>query len=382
MQLTDVFIMSKAWAHAHGAEVTGALKPGPESPITTKAIGTGPFVLVSRRPENETVMRRNPNYWELLPDITELVYRVIPDKAARVAGLLEGKIDFVQDVPVEHLAELAKHPDVLLKSGPENRVIILGTNVTPHLRTATGEQTPNPLADRNVRYAIDIAIDRRAIQREVMNGQSIPTGVPAPPTINGYPQRFDHVRPPDRDRARELLKQAGYPEGFALPLDCPNDRYVNDALICEALAKQLSEIGIKLTPRLRSKSEHFPLIRSNKSDFYLFGWGVPTFDSEYVFRHLFRSGLPGQPSWNGTGFSEPAIDELIDSIANEINLMKRNQTIADVWWRVHAERIYIPIHVQTLTYAMRKGLDIDVDISDTPKLKYLRLGQPTQTSPY
>lgn len=378
IQLTDIFIMSEAWAAKHDVRAPQNHRNQDATAYTAlHANGTGPFILKSRQVGAETHLTRNANYWETLPPINEIIYRIIPDNEARLAALLDGKADFIQDVPIGKLDILRANPAITLKSGPENRVIFLGLNVTPTLRTAPANTDaaprPNPLADRRVRMALDIALDRSAIQRDVMKGQSIPTGVVAPPTINGFPQRLDRIAPPDREQAKALLKEAGHATGFPITLDCPNDRYVNDAEICKAVAAQLATIGVKLDVVLRSKRNHFPLVRNRKSDMYLLGWGVPTFDSEYVFRHLFHSAPPGEPAWNGTGFKDAKIDNQIESLASETNFTKRNQTISEVWWRAHAERIYIPIHVQTLTYAMRKGLDIDVDISDTPKLKFARI---------
>jgi peptide/nickel transport system substrate-binding protein len=385
MQLSDIFIMSKAWATTHGVQTPPTPNDNAPHHASTHANGTGPFIIVSREPGKETRMRRNPNYWEPLPDITELVFRSIPSNDARLAVILEGKFDFAQDVPITHLAELGQKPDITLKSGPENRVLFLGLNVTPHLRAPPVEPSDapatNPMQDRRVRMALDLALDRKAIQNGVMKGQSIPTGVVAPPTINGYPQQLDRVAPPDREQAKQLLKEAGFEAGFEVHLDCPNDRYVNDAGICLAISEQLKSIGVTAHVKLRSKTEHFPLLRNGQSDMYLLGWGVPTFDSEYVFRHLFHSVTEGRPAWNGTGYSNPKTDADIESLATETDLTNRNHTIADIWWRVHAERIYVPIHVQTITYAMRNGFDIDVHVSDTPMLKFARLGTARDTPP-
>ncbi|HUS97406.1 MAG TPA: ABC transporter substrate-binding protein, partial [Hyphomicrobiaceae bacterium] len=182
IQLTDVFIMSRQWTTTH--------LPG-NQPVVSTANGTRPFVLASRTPGKETVLKRNPNYWDTPPEITELVYRVIPGAKERVEALTQGTVDFLQDVPVESLPVLSKSQNTTVKIGPENRVILLGLNVTSMLRTGNAAGQPNPLADRRVRHAIDTTINRLALQRDVMKGQSIPTGVPAPPTINGYPSKLD-----------------------------------------------------------------------------------------------------------------------------------------------------------------------------------------------
>jgi peptide/nickel transport system substrate-binding protein len=376
LQLTDIFIMSKAWAQKHGVTVPQNFRAGQVTYAATHANGTGPFMLVDRVPGTRTHLKRNPQYWEPLPAITEVTYVTMPSKQARFDALVAGQVDFVQDVPVDRILALSRNANITLKQGSENRVIFLGLNVTPSMRSAAQPNTPNPMADRRVRNAIDVTIDRRKIQRDVMMGQSIPTGVVAPPAINGYPQRLDRIPEPNLKQARTFLAQANVADGFTVNLDCPSDRYVNAPEICHAIAAQLKPLGILVTPRPRTKSEHFALIRSMRSDMYLLGWGVPTFDSEYIFRHLFHSAVKGQPSWNGTGFANRAIDAQIDSLANDMDLGKRNQTVAEIWWRVHFERIYIPLHVQTLVYAMRKGLEIDVDISDNPKLKYARITRP------
>jgi len=374
IQLTDVFIMSAAWANTHSKVMLQAGgDPNVKRYATTHANGTGPFVLVKRTPGKETILKRNPGYWDTAPEISELIYRVIPAPEDRVRALISGEIDFLQDVPIKSFKMLSQSPNLTLKTGPENRVIMLGLNTTSMRRHAPDAGRPNPLADRHVRHAIDIALDRRAIQRDVMQGQSIPTGVPAPPTINGYPLKLDHVRQPDPAGARNLLAKAGYKSGFAISLDCPNHLYINSAKICHAIAKQLETVGINVTVNLHAKAVHLPLIRNQQSDFFLLGWSVPTFDSVHIFRHLYRTKPPGVTTWNGTGFSNEIIDQLIDSLDRETDHLKRDQTISDIWWRAHSERIYIPLHVETLAYAMRKGISIDVDISDAPKLKFARI---------
>lgn len=371
IRLTDVMIMSRAWAAANNiVEPPRAASPDAAQALRT-ANGTGPFVLVSRVPGQRTELLRNERYWGFAREksnIARIIYRPIAADADRLQALLKGEADFVQDLPVGALQQVSKVPGLTLSVGPENRAIFFGMNVAGNELASSDVKGRNPLADLRVRRAISIAIDRQAIQRDVMRGQSIPTGIIAPPNINGYPASLDKIPPHSVDAAKKLIADAGFPNGFTITLDCPNDRYVNDIGICNAVGEQLARAGIRAKIALRTKSEHFEIVRTGKSDLYLLGWGVPTFDSEYVFRALFHSNRDGAGDWNGTGFSDPEIDKLIDGLTTESDLDARRQTLALLWQKVQAAQIYVPLHLQTLAYAMKDWLDIPVDISNTPKL--------------
>lgn len=369
IRLTDIFIMSKSWSEANGAAKPQNLLAGEVTYASKHTNGTGPYKLVSREPGKATTLIRNDAYWgwrdtDIAHRIADITYRPIPDAEERTTGLLSGSIDFVQDVPIFELDVLRQAPNLQLNVGPENRVIFLGLSVKPEFNGK-----PNPLTSHEARQAIAIAVDRFEIQTKVMQGQSIPTAVLAPPGINGFPSDLDEIPPRDLDLARKLLKSAGVSDGLALNLDCPNNRYVNDAAICKAIAGQLAEIGLKVTPVLRPKGAHFQTVRSGKSQFFLLGWGVPTFDSAYIFTNLFHTATTRLGTWNGTGYSNLELDKRIESLSNLVEPGARARSMAYIWQSAREARIYIPLHVQTLIYAMRKGIDIPVDISNVPKLK-------------
>lgn len=370
IRLTDIFIMNKAWSESHGATKPQNLLAGEATYASKHTNGTGPYKLISREPGKETKLTRNESYWgwrdtDVARRISEISYRPMPNDKERITSLLAGTIDFVQDVPIIELDVLRQAPNLQLNVGPENRVIFLGLSVKSELNGK-----PNPLAKHEAREAIAIAVDRLDIQTRIMKGQSIPTAVLAPPGINGFPSDLDNIPPRDLDAARKLLQTAGVSDGLQMNLDCPNNRYVNDAAICKAIASQLAEIGLKVTPVLRAKGPHFSTVRSGKSQLFLLGWGVPTFDSAYIFTNLFHTATPGLGNWNGTGFSNLQLDERIASLSNLIEPGARARSMAHIWQSAREARIYVPLHVQTLIYAMRKGIDIPVDISNVPKLKH------------
>jgi peptide/nickel transport system substrate-binding protein len=375
--LTDLFIMNKAWAARHNATKVQDFKNREENYAVRHANGTGPFVLVSREPDVKTVMTRNENYWgkgQVPLEISELIYTPIKADATRVAALLSGEIDFVQDVPVQDIERLQSDRNLTVAVGPENRSIFLGMNVGDAELKTSDVKGRNPFAEKKLRHAINTAVNRQAIQRVVMRGQSIPTGIIAPPGVNGYSKELDVIPRNDIAKAKELMKEAGFENGFSVTLHCPNDRYINDEAICQAVVGQLAQIGIRVNLVSQSKSIHFPLVQRDppETDFYLLGWGVPTFDSHYIFTFLYHTRTDREGGWNGTRYSNPEIDKMTESLVHETDLTKRNQTIAHMWKILQDETIYIPIHIQTLAYAMKPEFDIPVDISNQPKLKFVK----------
>lgn len=361
--LTSVFIMSKKWAETHNATKPQDFKNKEENYAVRNANGTGPFVLVSREPDVRTVAKRNDAYWgrkDVPLEITELVLTTIKQDATRVAALLSGEVDVVQDVPVQDIERLKNSPQLRVTEGPENRTIFFGFDVGSKELASSDVKGKNPFADVRVRQAVNGAINRQAIQRVVMRGQAVPAGTIAPPFVNGYKKEFDAISPPDIAKSKGLLAAAGYPNGFSVSLHCPNDRYLNDEAICQAAVGMLGQIGIKINLVSQSKSLHFPTLQNLKSDFYLLGWGVPTYDSDYIFSYLYHTRTGTYGGWNSTRYSNPEIDKLIESISSETDTAKRNATIATIWDKLIAEQVYAAIHHQMLAHAMKNDITVPV----------------------
>jgi peptide/nickel transport system substrate-binding protein len=372
--LTDVLVMSKAWTEANNTGAVHNPGSGPATFAAAHANGTGPYALVSREPGKRTVMRLYEGYWgktEYPLDIDEIVYLPIPDNAARITALVSGEVDFVQDVPVQDVQRLQENRAFRVTTSPENRSIFLGMNVGARELKSSSLKGRNPFADRRVRAAIEMAIDRLQLQRNVMRGLSVPAGVIVPPFSNGYTTDLDLWPSVDLAKARDLMRQAGYPDGFDIALTCPNDRYVNDEGLCHGVAGMLGRIGVRTRPVTQPAAEHFAQVRRAELDFYLLGWGVTTFDSEYIFSLLYHTNTGALGGWNGTGFSDRTVDDQIHTLRQEVDQAKRNATIAALWKKLKEEVIYVPLHNQTITYAMSRDFDIPVDVSSQPKMKFV-----------
>ena len=376
--LNNLFIMSKAWTEKNKTGRVQNFKDKESTFAALNANGTGPFILVSRTPDVSTVLKRNDKYWGIgtVPlEITGITYLPVKSDAARVEALLSGEVDFVQDVPVAEIEKLSVAPNILVNVGPENRAIFLGLNAGDPELKSSDVKGRNPFADKRVRTAINMTVNRAAIQKTTMRGQSLPTGTIVPPGVNGYSKALDVIPTPDPVKAKALMQEAGYADGFSVTLNCPNDRYINDEAVCQAIVTQLAPLGIRVNLVAQSKTTYFPLLQKTppESDFYLLGWGVPTLDSQYIFSALYHTRDQKEGGWNATRYSNPEIDKQIDGLSEETDFSKRNQSIAQIWKVVADEVIYIPIHIQTLAYAMKSDLDIPVDLSNAPKLKFVKV---------
>ncbi len=373
--LTNIFIVDKEWAEANNVVNSQDFNAKEETFAVRNTNGTGPFVLKSREPDVRTVMTANPAYWgkgQFPLKVTEVTYSVIAAAPTRVAALLSGEVDFIQDVPVQDIARISETNGLRVNSTAENRSIFFSLNVgDPDLKFDTVEGK-NPLADLRVRQAIDSAINRIAIQKVVMAGQSTLSGTLLPPGSDGYSKELDTVTPNDVNKAKALMKDAGYESGFGITMHCPNNRYVNDEKICQAVVGMLGQIGIKVTLETRPMAQHSPQIIEGAIDFYLLGWGVPTFDGEYVLKFLYhsREGKGAYGSYNPK-YSNPELDGLIKALATETDKAKRDATMAKALKIAKDSLVHIPVHNQNIAWAMKAAYDIPVQTENTLYIKYV-----------
>ena len=375
-QLTTIFMMSKAWCEKHNVTKPQNRAAKEETYAVRHAMGTGPFKLKIREPDVRTILFKNGEWWGLKDfphEVDEIIYTPIVNQATRVAALLSGELDFVLDPPLQDLARIKNTPGVKLKQTAQDRTIFLGMNQGRAELLTSNIKGKNPFKDKRVRLAFYQAINIEAIKNKVMRGYSVPGGMITPPMVHGYAEIFDKRHPYDPTAAKKLLAEAGYPNGFSIRLDCPNNRYINDEAICQAVAGMLGKIGVKVTLSAIPKTLHFPKIKNRETDLYMIGWGVPTLDSHYVFSYLTRSG---DKTWNGTGFKDPEIDKLIDQIEIEVDFATRDAMIAKVWKRMKEEIIYLPLHHQVIVWAMRDRIDIPIVADGGVRFIYTKFKQP------
>ena len=359
-QLTNLFIMDKNWSEKNNASVPQDFTKNEETFAARNTNGTGPYQLKSREVDVRTVYTENPNWWgkgEKKGNVTEVVYTPIRQNATRTAALLSGEIDFILDPPAQDLDRLRQQAKVV--EGNEYRTIYLGLDQqSPELKYST-IKGKNPFADPRVREALYVAIDVEAIKKAVMRGLSAPTGTMIAPQVQGWTKELAQRVPYDAERAKTLLKEAGYAEGLNFTLDCPNNRYINDEAICQAIVAMWARVGVTARLNAMPRATYFPKVQSFDTSAYMFGWGVPTFDALYTLQSLIRSkGEGADGSFNYGHYKNEQVDKLIDQIKVETDEAKRNAAIHEVL-KIHASEFgHIPLHDQVIPWAMKKNVDV------------------------
>ena len=354
-------IMSRAWCVANKAERAVDKRKGVENTASFKANGTGPFRVKSREPGTRTVLVKNPDYWEKVDgNVDEVVFVPIVNPATRVAALISGEIDMMEPVPQQDIARIDATSNLRVMQGPELRTLFLGMDQThdtlPH-SNATGR---NPFKDKRVRQAFYQAIDIETIRTKVMRGASRPAGELVAPGVNGFVPALNKRLPYDVDAAKKLMAEAGYASGFTLAMNCTNDRYVNDAQICQAISAMLARINVRVDLQAESKTLFLPKILARTPSFYMLGWTPAAIDAHNVLNALIGTpdAASGRGQWNVGGYSNPAVDALLAKIQSETDVAARDAQIVQAT-RLHADDIgHIPLHQQALAWGMKKNVSM------------------------
>ena len=359
-QLTELRIMSKAWAEKNKSVEPKDMKGTDETFAHRNAMGTGPYTLESWQPDVRMVFKRNPNWWGKMDgNVTEIVYTPIKSAATRIAALLSGEVDFVLDPTPQDLARLRANPDLKVVDGLENRTIFLGMDQFRDELPGSNVKGKNPLKDLRVRKALYQAIDADTISRNIMRGLGKPTGTLVAPQVAGWTEAVGKRMPYSVDTAKKLLAEAGYPDGFEVDFACPNNRYINDEAICQAVTAMWSRIGVKAKLRTLPLVNYFPMIQRNEASIYMLGWGVPTFDALYSLQSLVRTvGTGGDGNYNVGRYSNQRMDYLVDRIKVETDAPVRSRMLTEALQLSNDTFSHLPLYDQVIPWAMKKNIDM------------------------
>jgi peptide/nickel transport system substrate-binding protein len=372
--LTTWYIMSKAWCEKNNSMEPVDVRKGKENAATLRVNGTGPFMLKSREPGVRTVMVPYPGYWggKIESNITEAVFTPIKNDATRVAALVSGEIDMMEPVPLQDIDKLRGNSNIVVLQGPELRTIFLGMDQTRDELLFSNVKGKNPFKDKRVRQAFYQAIDEAAIAKTIMRGAATPSGLMVAPGIRGFAADLYPRLPYDPTAAKKLLADAGYPNGFEVGMNCPNDRYVNDASICQAVAAMLAKIDVKINLMAETKVSYFPKILARNTSFYMLGWTPDSYDSQNAIYALMTTPAAGGAGlFNLGSYSSKRVDELGAQIASELDDAKRNAMIHELF-KIHEDDIgHIPLHQQALAWATRKNIELVQLADNTNWLKWV-----------
>ena len=358
-QLTQVRMMSKAWATKFSVLRPTDFKAKEESYAVRNANGTGAYILKSREPDVKTVFVANSNWWGKRDgDVDEVVYTPIKSDATRVAALVSGEVDLILDPPVQDIAKLKENKALKIVEGNENRTIFVNFDQGRD-ELLYGSKGKNPFKDLRVRQAMLLTIDAGAIHKQVMRGLSLPTMSMIAPQVRGYSKDLEKRPAVDIQKAKKLMAEAGFAKGFDVTFDCPNDRYKNDEKICTAIAGMLSKIDIRIKLNSMPKANYFPKVQNSDTSMFLYGWGVPTFDSLYTLQELLRTKGKGADGANNfSGYSNLKVDALIEKLKTETDFKKRAELTKEALLLNQADVGHIPLHHQMIPWAMQTKVTV------------------------
>lgn len=323
------------------------------------AIGTGPYKLATFVKGERIELVRNPDYWGAAAAWERVVFKPIGDGATRVATLLAGEVDLIEDPPLGTLARLEQDPEIVVVQDLSDRVIYLGFD---HFQ----EPTPgvkggkNPFKDIRVRQAVSKAIDRQAIAAWVMDGMAAPAAQLLPPGMFGHSPDL-RAEPYDPEGAKALLAEAGYGQGFELVLGTSNDRYANDEKVARAVAEMLTGVDIKTSVAAMPNSAFLPRRNNFEFSLYLSGWRSLTGEMSSPLRALVatRDKEKGLGSANRGRYSNPKLDALLEAAGRTIDDAARNNVLMQASRAVIKDYGILPLYFEMATWASRKGIAVE-----------------------
>jgi peptide/nickel transport system substrate-binding protein len=376
-EFTNWPILPKAWMEKNNSAETVVMGSG-DSFAHRNAMGTGPFKLTLREPDRRNVLERNPGWWDKPEhNLDRVEFTVIGSAATRVAALLSGEMDMIYSVPPQDIDRIGKTAGVRLIQGPELRTIFLGMDQTRDELLFSNVKGKNPFKDARVRRAFALAIDEQAIASRVMRGQGKPTWEMWGNGVKGFNPAANERPKVDLVQAKALLAEAGYPQGFSVTLDCPNDRYIADEAICTAASAMLARIGIKAEVFARTKVKFFTDtgFPNYSTSFYMLGWTPSTYDAHNVIKAILasRGRVTGTGMTNTAGYKNARVDELEPLIGQELDPAKRQGMINEVIKIVQDEAGYIPLHQQGITWAARDNVELTQPADNSFPMRWVRM---------
>ena len=359
--VATVGIMSKAWSEKNNCTTPLDYKNKEEKFTSLNANGTGPYRLVSRQPDIKTIWKKNDAWWgKHEGNLTSITYSSIKNDATRVAALISGEVDFVLDPPPQDIERLEKTAGVKVINGVENRVVFIGMDQARDELLYSSVKGKNPFKDKRVRQAMYQAIDIESIRTKLMRNQAFTTGGITPSPLGAFNDpAIEKRRPFDVAAATKLLAEAGYPQGFEVTLNCPNNRYINDEKICQALAAMWAKINIKIKLDAQPRATYFPRLDKLDTSLYMLGWGGAIVDAETVLTPVLRNrGPSGVGDYNYGNYKNAKLEEFAIAQSKEPDPKKREALIKQALLAHNDEINHLPLHRQVIPWAARSNVSV------------------------
>lgn len=348
-RLMSVYMMDKESSEARPAEER-------DTWLSSHPNGTGPYKLEDWKKDQFCLLTANESYWGGAPEVKKVKYLATSNDATRIAAFLNGQVDILSHVPVRDVDRVKSVPGYRVVSTPSLRLIYLGLDVGRDKSPGIPNSPPNPLKDLRVRQAIYAAINEDLIVEKIMNGQALAAGQFFPESVIGFDPSLKR-EPHDPEKAKRLLAEAGYANGFDIRLDTPNDRYVNDAQIAQAIASELAKVGIRVTVNAMPKARFFPEEEHGDFSFFLIGWVNPNGDGYGTFDHLLHTTGNNFGGANlSTNYSNVQLDGITEAAAAEFRPDQREKLLQKAVQIAMHDLPHIPLHFQMDIYAISERI--------------------------
>lgn len=358
-------IIDKEWAEANNSVKVTSASDQNASKISLEANGTGPFKLVSHDAGVKTNFEANADWWDNANkkhNLDKVEFSTVSSDATRVAALLSGELDMVYPIPVQDIKRVESNAATSALTGPELRTIFLGMDQRRDELLESSVKGKNPFKDVRVRKAFYHAIDIETIKKKVMRDLATPAALMISPFMFENAGQFSRLEY-NPDGAKALLAEAGYGDGFEVGMDCPNDRYVNDEAICQAVVSMLAKVGVKINLNAQPKAQYFAKVLASggyNTSFYLLGWTPGSFDSWNVLSNLHgcRNDAGEGGLFNLGGFCNEKVDALSKKVLSENDAAKRTDMITQAYKMTTDDVNYIPLHQQGLAWGVSSKIDL------------------------
>jgi peptide/nickel transport system substrate-binding protein len=369
-------MMSKAWAQKHGVDKAQDFNGKQETYAVRNANGTGPFRLERYEPDVRVVLKANERWWgrsdaKRNGNVDEASFVPIKSDATRLAALASGEVDLVLDPPFQDVERLQRDAKLTVVQIPDLGQQYFTFDQARNELIEGEVKDRNPFKDLRVRQAVYHALNVELIVKKVLRGQATPTGGFLSTRVDGSLAELDHRLPYDPAKAKQLLAAAGYPNGFAVTLDCVNIAYREN--VCQAASAMLTQVGIRTTLRSSPTNQFFPKLSQATASFIEFGW-TPTPDAYTSLNALFHTwDKGGGGTFNAGRYSNPKLDTLIDNIRVEPDLTRRRAMIATALRLIADDLPYVPLYRRTLSWAMAKKVKAVQWPNDQIELRWVRM---------
>ncbi|NMJ44413.1 ABC transporter substrate-binding protein [Roseomonas sp. JC162] len=374
--LTQMHILDAGWAAANNATAATNLQAREETGASRMANGTGPFRVRSRELDRSTVLEPFAGWWDTpRHNLTEVTFQPIRSAPTRTAALLGGQVDALVELPLQDIPRIEANPNLQVVQGPELRTIYLGFDHFRDELVYSDVRGRNPLKDVRVRRAIYQAIDVETLRRSVMRNNAWIAGTMASPFLSGAPTDINtRTFPFDPDAAKRLLAEAGYPDGFAVGLACPNDRYVYDERLCIAISGMLQRVGIRIIPQFETVNLWSRRINNLDVSMFMVGHaGLPLADTFSTLSEVLRTRTATGAGLNVGRWSNAEFDALVDRIAEEGDEPTRRALIRQALLIEKREVAHVPLHQQPVVWASRRNIDLAQSPDNRLRLRYVRV---------